>query len=157
MQKDFESIPLSYLVYQAQRALHFNMNADFQAKGIPIVIEQWPVLFEIFNSNGLTQQELAKITNKDKTTITRLINTLEKNGLVTRKADENDRRKKLICYTPKSKKIKSKIIEVLKSSNQKLEDELDKTDLKIMRKVMFAIMKSLNWEFDFVNTKCKTD
>ncbi|NQU88665.1 MAG: winged helix-turn-helix transcriptional regulator [Mariniphaga sp.] len=154
MQNELKNIPISYLVYQTERAIHHSINLSFQKAGIPLLIEQWPVLTEIFNENGLTQQELANKTKKDKTTLTRIINTLEKNGLVKRGFDKSDRRKKLICSTEKAEQMKLKIIELLKIHNQKALIEIEKTNIDTMRETMFTILKNLDWEFEFKNIKC---
>ena len=155
MEQTFEEIPISYLIYQAERAMHNNINQALQAAGIPLIIEQWAVLCELFHENEVTQQELANKTRKDKTTLTRLIDTLEKNGWVERTNDPKDRRKRLICYTPKANKQKSKIIEILRNNNNIALENIEESKIREMREILLSIFQNLGWEFDFMNTNCR--
>ena len=148
-------IPISYLIYQADRALHHNINLSLQRAGIPIIIEQWAVMRELFNKNKLTQQELANITRKDKTTLTRLIDTLEKNGWVKRIADPLDRRKKLVCYTEKAVNNKEKIIRILRENNKKALKNVSDEKIEEMRDSLMCIFQNLGWGFDYTNTNCR--
>ena len=59
---------------------------------------QWIALYYIENSDGIRQTELAEQMDSRETTIARLAGRLIKNGLVERRADDNDRRAvKLYC------------------------------------------------------------
>jgi DNA-binding MarR family transcriptional regulator len=155
MPHEFKNIPISYLLYQVERAIHKDINQLFQNAGIPILIEQWPILAEIFNENKLTQQELAYKTKKDKTTLTRIIDTLEKNGWVKRGFDKSDRRKKLICYTDKAETLKPNILELLRKQNQKVLSDIEHSRIETTRETLFSILRNLDWEFDFENIKCR--
>lgn len=149
-------IPIGFLIYQLHRAIHQNINQSFAKAGIPIGIEQWQVMMELFNSNGLSQQFLADKTKKDKTTLTRLINNLEKNGLAVRKPDRQDKRKKLIFHTDKAFQLKENIISELQGFNQRLLKNVQAEEEIVFRKVINDFFMNLNWEFDFMSTKCKS-
>ena len=155
MKYKLKEIPISYLIYQADRALHHNINLSLQKAGIPLIIEQWAIMHELFNQNRLTQQELATITRKDKTTLTRLIDTMEKNGWVQRIADPTDRRKKLICYTPKAENHKSMIVDILKENNKRALKNVSASKIDEMRETLLSIFQNLGWGFDYTNTNCR--
>ncbi len=155
MKNEFEHIPISYLIYQAERAIHHNINQSLQAQGIPIMVEQWAIMRELFTKNELTQQELAHKTRKDKTTLVRLVDTLEKNGWVERKPDPKDRRKKLISYTSKASKLKDQVIGILRNNNQKLLNNIDPEKVSEMQEVLLLMFRNLEWEFDFMDTNCR--
>ena len=155
MKQKFDNVPISYLLYQAERAMHQNINQSLLAAGIPLIIEQWVVLRELFNENGVTQQELANKTRKDKTTLTRLIDTLEKNGWVERAKDPEDRRKRLVFYTLKAENQKKDIIEILRKNNKKALKNIEGSRIKEMRETLLCIFQNLAWEFDFMNTNCR--
>lgn len=148
-----EQIPIGYLIHQAQRAMHQAINQAFHEAEIPFGIEQWPVMMEIFNSNGASQQFIANKVRKDKATVTRLIGTLEKNGLVICRADVSDRRKKLIFYTEKAEKIRSRSENVLSEINQQIMQNVNKEKEQIFRDVITIIFSNLNWSFEFMNIK----
>lgn len=54
--------------------------------------EQWAVLFRVREEDGLIQKELADRAGKDKPTTTRILDSLEAKGFITKRAGENDRR-----------------------------------------------------------------
>ena len=66
-------------------------------------------LVYLFNCDGNSQQEIAEKTYRDKVSITKIIDNLEKHELVFRVVDENDRRVKRIFLTKKGKALSSKI------------------------------------------------
>ena len=148
-----EQIPIGYLIYQAQRAVHQAINQAFHEAGIPFAIEQWSVMMEIFNSNGASQQFIANKVRKDKATVTRLIGTLEKNGLVTCSADISDKRKKCVFYTEKAAGVRAKSEIVLAGINLQIMKNVDQENEQIFREVLKIIFGNLNWSFEYMNLK----
>jgi DNA-binding MarR family transcriptional regulator len=57
----------------------------------------------------INQQEIADIVSKDKSSVTYLINSLVKRGLVKRVENKNDRRNKQIFLTPMGKQKRKTI------------------------------------------------
>ena len=75
---------LGSIVRRAERAMINRLNQKFNSSGYDITTEQYRVLVTLWNNDGQKQQELAEATYKNKTTLTRLINNLEKRNLVVR-------------------------------------------------------------------------
>lgn len=67
-------------------------NKKFREQDINLSKEQWIVLKYLNQQDGLTQNDLAFITHRDKTSMTRLINNMEKKGYIRREICEQDRR-----------------------------------------------------------------
>lgn len=84
---------------RAGLAMGRQLKRNFHHAGIPITSQQWQLLVQLWQRNGRTQQELANILSKDKTSITRLVDNLEKSGIVERREDPADRRNRLIFLT----------------------------------------------------------
>ena len=72
---------------------------NFRKNNISLTKEQWTILGVLWKNEGCTQQTLADQTSTDKPGITRLIDHLEKENLVERHPDANDKRLKLIFLT----------------------------------------------------------
>ena len=68
-------------------------------------IEQFSILTILWYEDGLSQQEIANRLNRDKTTLTRVINNMEKTNLVVRIADKLDRRINHIHLTHLGKEL----------------------------------------------------
>lgn len=145
-------VPLTYLIYQAVRAIQLQLSNALSENGFPITIEQWPILNEIFFNGGITQQDLANRVRKDKTTLTRILNTLEKNRLIERRASTVDKRKKQLYHTAKAEEMRLGMIEVLKDQGEFILDGLDEKEQEAMRHGLNVIFRNLKWEFNFLDT-----
>lgn len=71
----------------------------FQSNDIALTIEQFFILNILDKEEGLILQELAEITERDKSAVLRHIDALEKNHFVTRVTDQQDKRRKLLLIT----------------------------------------------------------
>ncbi|WP_183477169.1 MarR family transcriptional regulator [Mesonia hippocampi] len=70
--------------------------------------EHWSILAILWEKNGCSQQYLAQKSFRDRPSISRLIDKMEKDGLVERRNDKNDRRLKLIFLTSAGKSLEKK-------------------------------------------------
>jgi DNA-binding MarR family transcriptional regulator len=68
----------------AATAIARRLQKNFRNNGVDITIEQWSILYHLWKEDGLSQQELCNRTFRDKPSITRLIDNLEKLKLVKR-------------------------------------------------------------------------
>lgn len=73
----------------------------FCKKDICLTKIQWVFLKKVQEQNGVAQQELACLTGRDKTSLTRLVNTMEKKNLVARIPSKLDKRINNIHITKK--------------------------------------------------------
>ena len=116
-----------YLINLAAQRLKYELHQVFQAKGYDITPEQWAVLNRLWEQDGLSQVELAERTFKDKPGTTRILNLLEKKGVVLRRRDAEDGRVLHVFLTKVGKDLKEKLIpcaeEVLVKSGQNLSKE----------------------------------
>ena len=76
----------------ASTAIARRLQKHFRQAGLEITIEQWSILYHLWQEDCLSQQELCNRTFRDKPSITRLIDNLEKQKLVKRIASKEDRR-----------------------------------------------------------------
>ncbi|MDZ4795117.1 MAG: MarR family transcriptional regulator [Bacteroidota bacterium] len=95
----------SFITGKASTAIARRLQKKFNAAGLNITIEQWSVLYHLWKQEGISQQELCNATFRDKPSITRLVDNLERSNLVKRVASENDRRINLIYLTKQGQKL----------------------------------------------------
>ena len=86
-------------------AINRKLYRNFRQNGLEISPEQWTVLIFLWEKDGVTQQELCNATFKDKPSMTRLIDNLEKQQLVVRSPGVKDRRINLIHLTDKGREL----------------------------------------------------
>ena len=95
----------SFVTGKASIAIARRLQKKFNSAGLRITIEQWSVLYHLWKQDGLSQQELCNATFRDKPSITRLVDNLEKLQLVKRAASAEDRRINRICLTKTGLKL----------------------------------------------------
>lgn len=96
----------SFLTGKATAALARRLQRNLKDEGIKITSEQWTVLYYLWIEEGRTQQELACLTFRDKPSVSRLINNLEKIKLVMRVNDKDDKRSNLIFLTKQGRQLR---------------------------------------------------
>lgn len=95
----------SFITGKASTAIARRLQKKFNVSGLNLTIEQWSVLYHLWKKDGLSQQELCNATFRDKPSITRLVDNLEKLQLVKRVASASDRRINLIYLTRQAQKL----------------------------------------------------
>ena len=70
----------------------------------------------LWENDGCSQQYLADRSFRDRPSVTRLIDNMEKDGLVRRKPDINDRRSNLIFLTKKGKQMQEKVMSLVSAT-----------------------------------------
>ncbi|UTN03502.1 winged helix DNA-binding protein [Flavobacterium bizetiae] len=81
-----------------KRTIFRHTNALMSEAGITLQLEQLPLIM-ILQHDNRSQRELSDITMRDKSSILRSINALEKKGLVVVKKDKGDKRKNIVSLT----------------------------------------------------------
>lgn len=127
----------------ASTAVARRLQKNFRNAGLEITIEQWSVLYHLWKEDGLSQQELCNRTFRDKPSITRLIDNLEKQHLVKRVASPTDRRINLVQLTDAAKDLQQITIDL---ANQTMAEALvgvDKKDIETVKSVFQKVYDNL--------------
>lgn len=75
-----------------------------------ITIDQWMIFVVLWEEEGLTQNELAERTYKDKTNIARMLFLMEERGFIHRETDKKDRRSLRVYLTEKGRLLKDEVL-----------------------------------------------
>ncbi|HPW78640.1 MAG: HTH-type transcriptional regulator MhqR [Bacteroidetes bacterium ADurb.Bin037] len=86
--------------------------AELVASNVNLTPEQYLLIDLLWDEGPLTQQQIANQMQKDKNSITRLIDGLEKKGYVIRETDTEDRRKNLVMVTEMGQAKKQEITRI---------------------------------------------
>lgn len=98
---------LTYLLAQADRQLHRQLEAEFRTEGIPV--EQWRVLKVLADGNGRSMRELADAVLLNHPTLTKIIDRMVSSALVYRVPDPADRRKVLIFISDRGRALSRRL------------------------------------------------
>ena len=133
----------SFITGKASTAIARRLQKNFKQAGVEITIEQWSVLYHLWKEDGQSQQQLCDATFRDKPSITRLVDNLEKLGLVKRVASKDDRRINKIQLTPEAEKLQEQSMEV---ANQTLNEALagvTNGQIEIAKEVLNMVYENL--------------
>lgn len=92
----------------------------------------------------LSMKEVTEKISKDKSTVTILVNKLEKKGYLRKKVCEEDRRVTYLELEEKVKEILNIIFEVSDIFQNRVENILDEEERKMFIKIMSKLIE--NWE-----------
>jgi DNA-binding MarR family transcriptional regulator len=134
---------IGYLVGRTSRAIMKRLSKKFISAGYDITYEQWSVLVHLFNQDGLSQQELALMAVKDKASITRLVNALEKKNVVLRINDQLDKRSRLIYLTNKAKEFKKDLVGVVDDMTREAQEGISETEMDACKATLNKIFKNM--------------
>lgn len=112
----------SFITGKASTAIGRRLQKNFKEANVEITIEQWSVLYHLWKQDGLSQQQLCDATFRDKPSITRLVDNLEKLQLVKRVASKDDRRMNMIFLAQGAIYLQQKTMEL---ANQTLNEALE--------------------------------
>ena len=124
-------------------AINRRLMTDFEKEGIVISPEQLTVLSLLWKKDRVSQQELCNATFKDKPNMTRLIDSLEKMGLVVRTPDESDKRNNLIVLTEDGKAIEEKAFKVANKTMLKALKGVTPEELAMGQKLLKKIFNNM--------------
>lgn len=133
---------LGYAMGRATRYLGASVNRNFARAGFDVTCEQFSVLVNLGKKNGQSQQDLAGLICKDKTSVTRLIDNMEKHSLVVRIPDKNDRRQKLIYLTKKGQDLQEKLILVIQKTHVEAQKSIKIKDIETCKSVLHQIYEN---------------
>ncbi|NOX90442.1 MAG: MarR family transcriptional regulator [Calditrichaeota bacterium] len=134
---------IGYLITKTALKLKNRLNTLLRENGFDITADQFEVLGILIENEGISQSELAYMSSKDKTNITRILDLLEKKNLIVRKKDERDRRAYNIYLTEKGRRQKENLKQLLIKGNQKLSEGLSEKDIREFQRIMNLINGNL--------------
>jgi DNA-binding MarR family transcriptional regulator len=101
-----------YLCAEFSHMFKLALTEAFRNHHLKITTEQFSVLAVLWYQDGLSQKEISRQLNRDKTTMTRVIGKMEEKKLVRQKTDTADKRSKLVFLTPQGKALQQLSVNV---------------------------------------------
>ena len=141
----FEKLLLPWLG-RAMKSFDFYLADELLNAGISLSKHQIILLRILSREDGIPQNDLAFITDRDKTSLTRLISTMERKGLLNRKTCETDKRVNNVFITQKG-------LEETKMAFPLIINEIDNIQQKINAKEIETTIKVLKQIITFTNRK----
>jgi DNA-binding MarR family transcriptional regulator len=113
---------LGYLLAKASQRWNELLGEGFADAGFPEVKASYgSVLVPLFEEDGLRIGEIARRARLSKQTMTTMVRLCERDGLVQRRPDPDDRRAARVHLTAKAKRFRPKAEEVLAGLEREVE------------------------------------
>ena len=133
----------SFITGKASTAIARRLQKKLNTTGLNITIEQWSVLYHLWKQDGLSQQELCNATFRDKPSITRLVDNLEKLGLVKRVSSETDRRINRIYLTRQAQKLQEQTMELAEETLNEALINVPSEKIDVCKEVLQVVYNNL--------------
>lgn len=136
----------SFITGKASTAIARRLQKNFKQSGLDITIEQWSVLYHLWKQDGISQQELCNATYRDKPSITRLVDNLEKLQLVKRVPSDSDRRINLIFLTKQGQKLQEDTMGLAEETLNEALETVPADKIEVCKEVLQVVYDNLNKE-----------
>ncbi len=115
----------------------------FHEQNIKLTKTQWILLKKLDEKDGVPQQELAFLTGRDKTSLTRLIHTMEKKSLVARIPSKSDKRINHVFLTKKGELLFKETLPIIEGFAQSLQENISEEEIKLTIEVIKKVQENL--------------
>ena len=109
-----------------------------------ITTEQWLVLVRLSKQNKISQKKLAKVSSKDQSTLTRIIDILERKDFIERHPSKEDRRSIAIHITADGLDTCKKVTPFLEKIFNDILKDISYEKLKIFNEVFLQIDENID-------------
>jgi DNA-binding MarR family transcriptional regulator len=134
----------SFITGKASTAIARRLQKKFNASDINLTIEQWSVLYHLWKQDGMSQQELCTATFRDKPSITRLVDNLEKLNLVKRVSDEKDKRINKVFITKQAQKLQEQSMQVAEETLNEALEGVPIEHIEVCKEVLQKVYENLS-------------
>lgn len=112
---------------------------------------QAPLLNKLAETDGISQKELANRMNISPATLTRMVQNMEKNGLVKRHTDLHDQRITIISLTTKGIEVRAQIKEKMGVIDEKIFKNFSTNEKDNLKDMLLRIQTQLKQEINNEN------
>lgn len=134
----------SFITGKASTAIARRLQKKFNGAGVNLTIEQWSVLYHLWKNDGMSQQELCSATFRDKPSITRLVDNLEKLSLVKRVPDARDRRINKVFLTKNAQALEEKTMQLAEETLNAALAGVAQEHIEVCKEVLQKVYDNLN-------------
>lgn len=138
----FDKDSLYRIFLEILRLYHHKMHKLLEE--INLYPGQPPLLFTLSKKDGQSQKELAEKLNVRPSTMTVMLNRMEKGNFVERRQDLEDQRISRVYITEAGKEICEKSKEIMKKTEEDIFGNLTVDEKVILRRLLLVVKDNLN-------------
>ena len=127
---------LIYLVFSAQHKLRTYLKDRMAEAGVSITPAQSGILFLLKKKDGQTMSELSSQLSLDNSTLTGLVDRLERSGFVKRNAGTADRRASHVFITDRGGEEIERARVVIRRVNDRIREGFTEGEIEAFKKIL---------------------
>lgn len=134
---------LAYWIHRVYQASRNEMFRTFRDEGEEITPEQWIVLARLWEEDGQTQTDLGASTFRDRPTMSRILDAMERRGLLERRADPASARIWRVHLTTRGKGLRKKLLPKARQLVERTQRGISEKDLETTRDTLVQMFANL--------------
>ena len=138
MDEVFKTESAGYLMNHIARQFAILLGEGLKPLGISPA--QFPILLELWQKDGLSQQELVERADLKQATIANTLARMERDGLITREPNPDDARSRLIMLTEQARALQQQSTEIAQAINQTALSDLSADEQKLFLEMAAKIV-----------------
>ena len=135
---------LGMLIRSADNSMTEKFVRNVMNSGLNISMDQWMILGPIWQLQSPSQKELGEICLKNKPSISRIIDSLEKKSLVVRVSDQIDHRIKRVVLTKAGKQLFYDVLPIMEKTREEVRGKIPEEEIEVFKNVLSKIIENLN-------------
>jgi len=125
------------------KVIDYYLDESIKSEKLDVTKEQIIILKNLFLNDGINQNELACLTFRDKSSLTRLLVKMEKKNYTQRKKSKEDKRINNVFITSLGKEMFVKTRPIIKKIMDTMETNISKKE----EQVMISLLKKIQSNF----------
>jgi MarR family transcriptional regulator for hemolysin len=117
--------------------------ADERFQRLGLAAAQMPVLYALKDGASSTQTELARMAHIEQPTMAQLLARMERDGLIRRTANPDDKRSSLVSLTPRALKQLPAAREVLREGNKLALEGFTEREVETLIRLLQRVLKNV--------------
>jgi MarR family transcriptional regulator for hemolysin len=135
---------LGYTLHYATRMAMALLQDRIKEHGV--AVGQIPILFNLWEEQGITQKALCERIRVEQPTLANTLKRMERDGLIQRIPDENDKRQCLIYLTQRAMDLKGVLQEESRNVNKIIVGRMDEGEREEFMRLIRIIISNLEGE-----------
>lgn len=136
---------VNFLLEQTVRQMRGYAQRQLDTLQTGITVDQWVLLKIIEERKQISQVELAQVSQKDTASITRILDLLQKKGLIQRIDDEHDRRKYMISLTTEGVEFVMRNLPFVNQIRSQIVQGLSQEEIRTLKDILDKIRQNVRY------------
>lgn len=150
---NIENYDIGKTLFTVQR--YFKLFLNYKLKENGLNCAQFMVLLELTKADGLSQESINETLKFDKGFLARVAKSLEEEGYIIRKVNQDDRRAYKLFLTDKAKIFRPRIFEILNEWDSTILHGVTEQEIDVLKNTLDGMLERVVIKCKEVRERCK--